>query len=112
MAGLCEGGNEPPGSLKAMVELRYSCQVPLEQANDTESYEVSVQHMGSYRVPLDEEPTTTTDSSRNFLDAPVRPRCPQGERYHKPSGRCKKVFTNRSGRNVDYDDLDEGFVDS
>jgi hypothetical protein len=51
----------------------------------------------SFRVTL--EVSTTTADPRNIFDAPVRPRCPSGERYYK--GTCRKVYqrTDRDGKN-------------
>jgi hypothetical protein len=43
----------------------------------------------SIRVSLAASATTTSDP-RNVLDAPLRPRCHEGERYYK--GICRKVY--------------------
>jgi hypothetical protein len=42
----------------------------------------------SFRVTI--EMSTTTSDPRNIMDAPLRPRCKEGERYYK--GICRKVF--------------------
>lgn len=52
----------------------------------------------SVRVTI--EMSTTTSDPRNIMDAPLRPRCQEGERYYK--GICRKVY-QRIGRGTKND---------
>ncbi|PSN50812.1 hypothetical protein C0J52_03267 [Blattella germanica] len=50
----------------------------------------------SYRVPVDTVTlivsTTTEEPEKHVVNAPLRPKCPPGTRYHKASGICRKVY--------------------
>ncbi|KAJ9586618.1 hypothetical protein L9F63_019768 [Diploptera punctata] len=61
------------------------------------NYQVSQNFSDSYKVPIEvnEENITTTWSPRYVIDAPIRPKCPPGKRYHKRSGMCRIVIISK-----------------
>ena len=92
-------GNPLRGDVNVTVQARsYEGDFVGQQVVDEENligYEAPEEIDMSYKVPLDrieQNVTTTTWRPKYVVDAPLRPKCPQGYRYHKPTGICRRVI--------------------